>query len=66
MEISVVIPVYGCRKALNPLYKRLSIELQNITKLYEIIFVNDNCSQNSWKTIEKICEKDGSKNYDKV
>lgn len=58
MKISVVIPVYGCRAALNELYKRLSTELIKITENYEIILVNDNCPQNSWEVIENICTKD--------
>ncbi len=58
MKLSVVIPVYGCRNALEELYKRLSNELVKITKNYEIVLVNDNCPQNSWDVVEKICNKD--------
>lgn len=58
MDISVVVPVYGCRAALHELYERLTVVLQSLVKEYEIILVNDNCPQNSWEVIEKICEKD--------
>lgn len=58
MELSVVIPVYGCKKALPELYKRLKKTLSSITKKYEIILVNDNCPQGSWEVIEKICKDD--------
>ncbi len=58
MEISVVIPVYGCRAALQELYDRLTEALKKITKDYEIILVNDNCPQNSLEVIKKICAKD--------
>ena len=58
MKLSVVIPVYGCKKALEELHKRLSNELVKITKDYEIILVNDNCPQNSWEVVEKLCKKD--------
>lgn len=58
MDISVVIPVYGCRGALPELHRRLTESLSKITNDYEIILVNDNCPQNSWEDIEKICEKD--------
>ena len=58
MKISVVIPVYGCRAALNELHSRLVKSLQLITNDYEIILVNDNCPQNSWEVIEKICAED--------
>ncbi|MCR4923926.1 MAG: glycosyltransferase family 2 protein [Lachnospiraceae bacterium] len=58
MKISVVVPVYGCKKALPELYKRLVKALEKITAEYEIILVNDNCPQNSWEVIENICQKD--------
>ncbi len=58
MEISVVIPVYGCRSALVELHERLKATLSSITEDYEIILVNDCCPQDSWSEIEKICDED--------
>ncbi len=58
MDISVVIPVYGCRAALPELHKRLTDTLTQLTNDYEIILVNDNCPQNSWEVIEGICKDD--------
>lgn len=58
MDISVVVPVYGCRKALKELHRRLTESLLKITNSYEIILVNDFCPQNSWEEIEEICEED--------
>ncbi|WP_271809504.1 glycosyltransferase family 2 protein [Clostridium beijerinckii] len=58
MEISVVIPVYGCRGAILQLHKRLVESLQKITDDFEIILVNDKCPQNSWEEIEKVCKID--------
>lgn len=58
MDISIVIPVYGCRAALPQLHKRLSETLSRISNSYEIILVNDNCPQNSWETINEICMQD--------
>ena len=56
--ISVVIPVYGCREALPELHRRLCESVGSITDAFEIILVDDNCPQNSWEEIEKICEQD--------
>ena len=56
MDISVVIPVYGCKAALPELHRRLTESLTKITENYEIILVNDGCPQNSWEEIEKICK----------
>ncbi len=58
MDISVVVPVYGCRAALPELYRRLTQTLTEMGKSYELIFVNDFCPQNSWEEIEKICRED--------
>lgn len=58
MDISVVIPVYGCRAALPELHRRLCESLQKITEKFEIIFVDDFCPQNSWEEIKRICEQD--------
>ena len=57
MDISVVIPVYGCKAALPELYRRLTESLSQITDKYEIILVDDNCPQNSWEEIVKSCQK---------
>ncbi|MBQ9518404.1 MAG: glycosyltransferase family 2 protein [Firmicutes bacterium] len=59
MDFSVVVPVYGCRAALPELHRRLTETLRKITDKYEIILVNDNCPQNSWEEIERICAADG-------
>ncbi len=58
MEISTVIPVYGCRAALPELHRRLTEVLSAISEDYEIVFVNDCCPQNSWEVIEEICRDD--------
>lgn len=58
MEISVVIPVYGCREALFELHRRLCESLSDLTDSFEIILVDDCCPQNSWEDIQKICKMD--------
>ena len=58
MDISVVIPVYGCRAAIPELYRRLTKSLLTITDDYEIILVEDCCPQNSWEEIGKLCKHD--------
>ena len=58
MDISVVVPVYGCKAALRELYTRLCQSLEQICNEFEIILVNDNCPQNSWEVIEELCKED--------
>lgn len=58
MKISVVIPVYGCPGAVQPLCTRLMDTLEKLTPDYEILLVNDACPYDSWKEIEKACKRD--------
>ena len=58
MKISVVIPVYGCPSALEPLSKRLKATLMKLTDNYEIILVNDACPKGSWEEIQRLCKTD--------
>ncbi len=58
MDISVVVPVYGCPGALPELHRRLVETLEGMGKTFEIILVNDGCPQNSWMEIEPICAQD--------
>lgn len=58
MDLSVVVPVYGCREALPELHRRLTETLSRLVRSYELIFVNDHCPQGSWEEIEKLCRQD--------
>lgn len=58
MTISVISPVYGCKKGLSELYERLVATLSKITPLFEIIFVEDNCPQGSWEILKEIANGD--------
>ncbi len=58
IDISVVVPVYGCPEALEPLYERVSNTINKLGKSYELILVNDGCPKGSWSVIEKLCKKD--------
>ena len=58
MDISVVIPVYGCREAVPELHRRLVNVLEAAGKSFEIIMVDDHCPQDSWVEIEKLCQVD--------
>ncbi|MBR6158769.1 MAG: glycosyltransferase family 2 protein [Lachnospiraceae bacterium] len=58
MDISVVIPVYGCPTAIAPLHERLTNVLSGMNKEYEIIMVDDCDSMNSWEEVKKAAEAD--------
>ncbi|NOH70732.1 glycosyltransferase family 2 protein [Vibrio pectenicida] len=58
IEISVVIPVYGCCESLYLLYDRLKNTLDSITENFEIIMVNDASPDKSWNVIKELSEED--------
>jgi dolichol-phosphate mannosyltransferase len=51
--ISVIIPVFNEAKNLTELYDRVKVTLESITKKYQIIFINDGSTDNSFEKILK-------------
>ena len=58
MDISIVIPVYGCPSALSPLHERLTKVLTKMNVEYEIVMVDDCDKMNSWEEVRKLAEAD--------
>ena len=58
MDISVVIPVYGCPTALVPLHDRLTTVLTKMNVSYEIVMVDDCDKMHSWEEVEKLARTD--------
>lgn len=57
MEISVVIPVYGCVDCLQQLHRRLVEVLSGIVDSYEIVFVDDRSPDDAWAFLRRlVCE----------
>ena len=54
IEISVVVPVYGCPEAIPELHKRLTTTLTGMNIGYEIILVDDRDGMGSWDEIKKV------------
>ncbi len=59
-EVSVVIPVFDEGENLGPLYTQLKSVLEDMAKSYEIIFVDDGSSDNSFSILEKLYQKDSN------
>lgn len=59
IEISVIVPVYGCEECLDELYLRLVTVLESLCSEYEIILINDNSPDNCWPLIKRLAERDG-------
>ena len=58
VELSVVVPVYGCRDCLEPLHQQLTSALTSITTSYEVIFVDDRSPDGSWPVLQKLAAAD--------
>ncbi len=58
MELSVVVPVYGCRDCLPELHQRLTAQLAAITADYEVILVDDRSPDGSWSVLKSLSAAD--------
>ena len=60
VEISVVVPVYGCKDCLAELHERLLQSLEPLTSAYEIVFVDDRSADGAWPVLESLAADDAS------
>lgn len=60
MDISVVIPLLNEEESLNELYDWIVKVMQSNHYSYEIVFVDDGSTDNSWKIIEELSHKDAN------
>jgi len=58
MNISVVIPLLNEQESLSELHDWIAGVMQSNRLSYEIIFIDDGSTDNSWKTIEQLAQKD--------
>ena len=58
MEISVVVPVYGCPEALPELHRRIVKTCEEMNVEFEIVLVDDHDGKGSWEEVEKIAVSD--------
>lgn len=58
MDISVVIPLLNEEESLNELYDWIAKVMQSNHYSYEILFIDDGSTDNSWKIIEELSQKD--------
>lgn len=57
MMITIVSPVYKAQRTIPVLVERIELAIAGLGLEYEIILVDDGCPQNSWSTIEQVCQQ---------
>jgi polyisoprenyl-phosphate glycosyltransferase len=58
VELSVVVPVYGCAGCLSALHGRLTRSLAEITASYELVFVDDRSRDGGWDVLQGLAARD--------
>jgi glycosyltransferase involved in cell wall biosynthesis len=58
VDLSVVVPVYGCRASLVALYERLTAAVGRVTDDYELLFVDDGTDDGSWDVLAGLAAAD--------
>lgn len=51
INYTIVVPVYKSVASLEPLYRGIADVMQELQSSYEVIFIEDNGSEESWKTL---------------
>lgn len=57
MDISVIVPLYNEEESLPELYAWIERVMKTHNFTYEIIFINDGSTDNSWQVIEELSRK---------
>ena len=58
MDLSVVVPVYNEELSVQPLYEAISKALNKLNLSYEILFIDDGSSDNTYLNSKELAEKD--------
>lgn len=60
VELSVVVPVYGCAATLRELHRRLTDVLSALADSYELVLVDDRSNDGAWPIMRELAEADGN------
>ena len=58
VQLSIVVPVYGCRDCLQQLYVRLGAVAESLNEPFELIFVDDRSPDESWAFLSELAHQD--------
>jgi glycosyltransferase involved in cell wall biosynthesis len=58
VQLSIVVPVYGCAECLAALHDRLTRSVAQITDRYELVFVDDRSEDSGWEVLGRLAQRD--------
>jgi glycosyltransferase involved in cell wall biosynthesis len=58
IELSVVVPVFGCAGCLEALHARLTPSVEEITSSYEFVFIDDRSRDGGWDVLQRLAAAD--------
>ena len=58
IELSVVVPVFGCAGCLGALHDRLTASVLQITDSYELVFIDDRSVDGGWTVLQALAGRD--------
>lgn len=58
VQLSVVVPVYGCAECLVALHDRLTRSVAQITADYELVFIDDRSVDGGWEVLQRLALTD--------
>ncbi len=58
IELSVVVPVYGCADCLLALHDRLTTSVAQVTDRYELVFIDDRSVDDGWAVLQRLAVRD--------
>lgn len=58
VQLSVVVPVYGCAGCLDGLHERLTRSVTRISDEYELVLIDDRSVDGGWEVLERLARSD--------
>jgi glycosyltransferase involved in cell wall biosynthesis len=58
VQLTVVVPVFGCADCLSTLHDRLTKSVSHLTESYEFVFVDDRSADDGWAVLQRLARSD--------